>query len=186
MSSKKLPHVSNLSSRRNFLGAVAGVAISAPLSIGQARADGPFSNGFPFEIQRTEAEWRAMFSELEYSILREGGTEKRHSSELRNETRPGLYYCKGSDLAVYTHAQKVQLDIGWVFFRHSIPDTVMLGIDGPPPELDEAGMVRDNSGAVMEVHCRRTGSHLGHIVSIEGEVIHCINGIALEFVPDQA
>lgn len=170
-------------SRRQFIGsstaAVAGIAAAS-----RARADGPFSDGFPFEIRRPEAEWREILTDQEYRILREGGTEARFTSDLADETRPGLYYCKGSDLAIYSHLYKVQLPFGWVFFRHAIPDTVMLGIDGPPPELNEAGMLQEAATATVEVHCRRTGSHLGHMVCIDGEIIHCINGTALEFVPE--
>ncbi|MEO0945078.1 MAG: peptide-methionine (R)-S-oxide reductase [Pseudomonadota bacterium] len=172
-------------SRRKFI-AGSTVAVAGLASAPAVRADGPFSKDFPFEIQRTKDEWRALLTDEEYNVLREGWTEPRHSSELINETRPGLYHCKGSDLAVYSHVNKVQLDIGWVFFRHSIPDSVMLGIDGPPPELNDAGMLRQDDESLVEVHCRRSGSHLGHMVVIKGEILHCINGIALEFVPDAA
>lgn len=172
-------------SRRQFI-AGSTVAAAGLASAPAARADGPFSVDFPFEIQRTREEWRALLTDEEYNVLREGWTEPRHSSELVNETRPGTYHCKGSGLAVYSHVNKVQLDIGWVFFRHSIPDAVLLGIDGPPPELNDAGMLRQDEDSIVEVHCRMSGSHLGHIVVIDGELIHCINGVALEFVPEAA
>jgi peptide-methionine (R)-S-oxide reductase len=78
---------------------------------------------------------------------------------------------------------KIELEMGWVFFRHSRKDTVMTDLD-----LGE-GMVGDpfaEMSAAMEVHCRRCGSHLGHIVAlpdVPDRPIHCINGFALRFVP---
>ena len=44
-------------------------------------------------------------------------------------------------------------------------------------------------GAAMEAHCRRCGSHLGHIVAlpeVPGVPIHCINGAALRFEAAEA
>jgi len=40
------------------------------------------SDGFDYEIQRSDAEWRAMLSEHEYHILRGGGTEPPKSSVM--------------------------------------------------------------------------------------------------------
>jgi len=34
---------------------------------------------------------------------------------------------------------------------------------------------------MIEVHCRRCGSHLGHILLVDDEVLHCINGRSLTF-----
>ena len=39
-------------------------------------------------------------------------------------------------------------------------------------------------GKVMiEAHCRRCGSHLGHILTVDGKLVHCINGASLAFTP---
>jgi peptide-methionine (R)-S-oxide reductase len=40
----------------------------------------------------------------------------------------------------------------------------------------------EGPGAMVEVHCRRCASHLGHIVLAEGKLVHCINGTALTFI----
>jgi peptide-methionine (R)-S-oxide reductase len=37
--------------------------------------------------------------------------------------------------------------------------------------------------ATIEVHCRRCGSHMGHVLLVEGEILHCINGTSLVFTP---
>lgn len=123
-----------------------------------------------YEIQYSDAEWQSRLTPLEYRILRQGGTENKHSSPLTRETRPGTYACRGCDLPIYDGGQKVILDIGWVFFNHSFPDTVLTGIDN----------------GNVEAHCRRCGGHFGHILYVENRILHCINGNALKFQPAPA
>ena len=134
----------------------------------------PREPNYTYEIQRTEAEWRERLSDFEYSIMREMGTEPQKSSPLWNETREGQYRCKGCDQLLYWSETKKVLDKGWTFFRHSEPDAVLTGIDA----TETFG---DNLIYMLEVHCRRCGSHLGHVVWISNEVLHCINGAALKF-----
>jgi peptide-methionine (R)-S-oxide reductase len=125
------------------------------------------ASGFRYEVRRTEAEWRAKLTEDELKILREGGTEPRNSSPLATETRNGTYACKGCDLPTYSSSQKVILPQGWVFFSHSYENAVLTGIDN----------------GQIEAHCRRCGSHLGHILYVQSMIVHCINGSALNFTP---
>jgi len=69
-----------------------------------------------------------------------------------------------------------------VFFFHAVPDAVLFGIDGKVPEY---GAMAPGT-AIAEVHCRRCGSHLGHHLKVSGEVVHCINGASVNFVPQSA
>jgi len=142
-------------------------AAPAPTAPTDVKPPATTASGFGYEIVRTEDQWRAQLSTSEYGILRDGGTEPRHSSPLTTETANGTYACKGCGLPVYSSAQKTNLNIGWVFFRHSYENSTLTGID---------------NGAI-EAHCRRCGSHLGHILYVESEILHCINGAALEFTP---
>lgn len=137
----------------------------------------PKEPDFKYSVRKTEAEWRAKLSEVEYRVLREGKTEKKKSSPLWKEERPGAYRCKGCDLRVYSSVYKVNLNKGWVFFRQSEPDSVLLGID-----LVTGYGRREKRGTAMEVHCRRCGSHFGHILNVKNEILHCVNGAALSLV----
>ncbi len=163
-------------SRRNLLkyAAVAGAA-AVPIA-GASYADSHASAGgrtsgdeFEFEIIRTEAEWREMLTDLEYYILRDGGTETPKTSALWNNEEEGDYHCRGCGLHLYSSDFKVLLDKGWVFFTHSEPNSVLTGID------------QVGSTQVIESHCRRCGSHLGHILIVEEQILHCINGTSLVF-----
>lgn len=164
--------------RRAFLGATATAALTVGgPGIRIAKADDA-GQEMTFEVTRTDDEWRAMLTDDEFNILRKGSTELPHTSPLVSETREGIYCCKGCDLTAYASTWKVPLDIGWVFFSHSQPRATLTSIDGEPP----SGMGDDDGpGAMIEVHCRRCASHLGHIVVAQGQLVHCINGSALNF-----
>ncbi|NNE87524.1 MAG: peptide-methionine (R)-S-oxide reductase [Silicimonas sp.] len=170
--------------RRGFISAsVASVAVASQ-NRPAVGADGQDAYFYP--VMRTDAEWRERLDEIEHYVLRTGGTEAPRSSKLWNNTQAGTYCCRGCDLTVYRSLQKIELTKGWAFFRHSLKDTVMTDLD-----LGQ-GMAGDpfaEMQAAMEVHCRRCGSHLGHIVAlpeVKDRPIHCINGFALSFQPQSA
>lgn len=172
--------------RRAFLGSAAVAALGAAQFTRPAEAQAIInSDDYTYAVQRTEEEWRAMLSDEEYRILREVGTEPRFSSDLWEEESDGTYFCKGCDLAIYDNTYKEKLFIGWLFFDHSFVNTTLTGIDILPAEYGGTEEMA-TAPALMEAHCRNCGSHLGHILTVEGKTRHCINGIALNFVPDAA
>ncbi|MEM0938064.1 MAG: peptide-methionine (R)-S-oxide reductase [Pseudomonadota bacterium] len=138
---------------------------------------------FSYEIQRSEEEWRALLSKEEYTVMRDRWTELPRSSDLWDDYREGQFSCRGCGLHVYSSDWRVPLDKGWVFFAHAEPMTVMTDIDGPQASY---GMDPNGPGNMIEVHCRRCGSHLGHILIVDGKLVHCINGASLVFHPSQA
>lgn len=161
--------------RRALMGS-AGLAALAPLTAGAQRHIQ--SDDYDYEVQRTEDEWRAMLTEDEYTILRRGSTELPNTSPLAEETRDGMYHCKGCDLPVFGANWKEPIDKGWVFFKHAEPNAILTGIDGA---VREYGMA-EGSTTLMEIHCRRCGSHLGHYLFVAMQNVHCINGTALNFI----
>ena len=151
--------------RRTFLTAAAAVAALRP-----ARAvEGPF------EVTRTEAEWRAMLTPEEFAVMREEATERAFTSPLNDEKRPGLYHCRGCDLPLYDAAAKFDSGTGWPSFTEALPRAIATKED-----RSLLFFVR------TECHCRRCGSHLGHIFD-DGPaptgLRHCINGVSLTFRP---
>ena len=127
-----------------------------------------------FEVTRTDAEWRAMLTDLQYKVMRLEGTEPAGSSPLDKNYAPGTYHCRGCDLPVYPSSTKYDSKTGWPSFWDSLPGAV-----GTKPD-------RKLLRVRTEVHCRRCGSHLGHIFD-DGPAPtgkrHCLNGVSLVFKP---
>lgn len=127
-----------------------------------------------FEITRTDAAWRAMLTDLQYRVMREEGTERAGSSALDSNYAPGTYICRGCNLPLYASEAKYDSGTGWPSFFESLPNAV-----GTKPD-------RRLLYLRTEVHCRRCGSHLGHIFDDGPRPTgkrHCLNGVSLRFVP---
>jgi peptide-methionine (R)-S-oxide reductase len=127
-----------------------------------------------FEVVKTEAEWRAMLNDAQYAVLREEDTERPGTSPLLDEHRKGVFHCAGCDLAVYPSETKFESGTGWPSFWDSLPGAI--------------GTKEDNSlfATRTEVHCRRCGGHFGHIFDDGPPPTgkrHCLNGLALTFMP---
>ena len=152
--------------RRNFLtGAAAALGLAS-----QGRA----ASG-RFEITRTEAEWKAMLSDTEYRVMRKEATERPFTSPLNEEKRAGTFLCRGCALPLYSSEHKFDSGTGWPSFWQ-------------PVSADAIGTRADRSLFMLrtECHCRRCGSHLGHIFDDGPPPTgqrHCINGVSLEFRP---
>ena len=127
-----------------------------------------------FEIEKTDAEWRAQLTPQQYEILRKEGTERPWSSPLLKEHRKGIFACAGCDLPLFSSDTKFESGTGWPSFYQPLENAVGTTSDR------SFGMVR------TEVHCRRCGGHLGHVFD-DGPpptgLRHCMNGLALAFVP---
>lgn len=165
---------SNAHTRRSFLiaSAVGTASVGLP-AVAQSKSMS--KDTFTYEVTRTEAEWRAMLSEEEYKILRDGGTEWPATGTLWNDYTEGEFHCRGCDLNVYSSEHRAMVDKGWVFFYHGVRDAVLMDIDlGSEQTMDP-----EDDRTLIETHCRRCGSHLGHIVYVEDKLVHCINATSL-------
>jgi peptide-methionine (R)-S-oxide reductase len=123
----------------------------------------------------TDAQWKARLTPEQFDILRRQGTEEPFSSPLDHETRAGMYYCAGCDLALYSSKTKFDSGTGWPSFWKPLPNAVLTAKDDSLP-----GEERN------EVHCRRCAGHLGHVFD-DGPpptgLRYCMDGVALKFRP---
>ncbi|SDY79440.1 peptide-methionine (R)-S-oxide reductase [Jannaschia faecimaris] len=193
--------------RRAILTTLPGV-LGATAVAPQAFAATNGVDAFTFEVTRTEAEWRAMLTDDEYLVLRDGATEAPRSDPKWDSSEAGIYRCKGCDLPTFDARHKVVLDKGWLFFRLAETDSVLTSIDravydqfaarsgdaspmmGPDLPEEQAFSAEEqellDSLLAIEVHCRRCASHLGHHLLVDRKMLYCINGISLNFAPEAA
>ncbi len=162
--------------RRTLLLGAAGTAVAAAGSaatwnwriVTDARAEG-------FEIVKSDEEWRRILSEAQYRVLREEDTERPFTSDLLHEKRAGTFTCAGCDLPLFSSETKYESGTGWPSFWEPLPDAVATRTDY------KLFLAR------TEVHCRRCGGHLGHVFDDGPPPTgkrYCMNGVALNFVPD--
>ncbi|MGB5904437.1 MAG: peptide-methionine (R)-S-oxide reductase MsrB [Xanthobacteraceae bacterium] len=157
--------------RRILLASVAGLTGFAALKMLRVS---PATAGEKFEVEKTEAEWRAQLTPAQYHILREEGTEPPWSSPLLKEHRKGTFACAGCDLPLYASETKFESGTGWPSFYQPLENAV------GKREDRTFGMAR------IAIHCRRCGGHLGHVFDDGPKptgLRYCMDGLALVFHP---
>ncbi len=126
-----------------------------------------------FEVTRSDEDWRSRLTPLQYKVMRHEDTERAGSSPLDKNYAAGIYICRGCDLPLYPSKTKFDSGTGWPSFWKPLNGAV--------------GTKPDNTlfSKRTEVHCRRCGSHLGHIFD-DGPAPtgkrHCLNGVSLKFI----
>lgn len=159
--------------RRNLFLTGAGAVAASAVGLSMFRF-GATSAKTSFEVSMTDAQWKAKLGDGPYRVLRHEATEPPFTSPLLEEKRDGLYHCAGCDLAVYSSQTKYDSGTGWPSFTASLADAVRT-------KTDYALLIPRT-----EVHCRRCGGHFGHIFDDGPPPTgkrHCLNGLALTFVP---
>ena len=124
-----------------------------------------------YDVQKTDEQWRAELSPLEYAVLREAGTERAFAGRLTDTETVGVYRCKACDAKLFESETKFHSGCGWPSFYQAVPDTVI------EREDTSHGMRR------VEVLCKACGSHLGHVFpdgygTPTGDR-YCINSVSL-------
>jgi peptide-methionine (R)-S-oxide reductase len=154
-------------SRRDIMRALllgtAGAALGVPPAFAKT-----------FEVHRTDAEWRGILSPAAYHVLREQGTEAPFTSPLLNEHHKGTFACAGCALPLFASSTKFDSGTGWPSFWAPLPHAIETSVD------------KSWLQTRTEVHCRRCGSHLGHVFDDGPKptgLRYCMDGVALAFKP---
>jgi len=128
------------------------------------------------KVQRSDAEWRAMLTPMQYRVARQQGTEPSFSNGFWDHHEDGVYFSVGSDTPLFDSRDKFESGTGWPSFTRPIEPAFV----GEHPDVSY-GMTR------TEVHCSIDGAHLGHVFPdgprARGGLRYCINSASLRFMP---
>ena len=129
-----------------------------------------------YKVTKTDQEWKQQLTSMEYYVLRKAGTERAFTSPLNKNYKPGVYVCAACQTPLYKSEHKFDSGTGWPSFDRAIANSVELDVDY------KIGYAR------TALKCATCGGHLGHSfpdgpIDTTGER-HCINGVALNFIPE--
>lgn len=128
-----------------------------------------------FKVSKTEAEWQKILSPEAFYVLRKAGTENSFSSDLLQNKEKGVYVCAGCGTELFKSEHKFVSGTGWPSFDREIKGNIAYDVDY------KIGYKR------TEEHCATCGGHLGHVFDDGPRATtglrHCVNGVALNFVP---
>ncbi len=128
------------------------------------------------KVKKSDAEWREQLSDLAFKVTRKHGTERAFTHESF-PAGPGSFNCVCCGARLFDKAHKFDSGTGWPSF-YRVKDADMVG-----ESVDNSWFMRRT-----EVHCNRCDAHLGHVFP-DGPhptgLRYCINGVALQFEPDE-
>ncbi|MBD1844463.1 peptide-methionine (R)-S-oxide reductase MsrB [Cyanobacteria bacterium FACHB-63] len=128
-----------------------------------------------FEINKTEEEWKASLTPDQFRVLRKHGTERAGTSPLDKEYGKGTFSCAGCGTPLFSSETKFNSGTGWPSFYAPLENAIDITVD------------RSFFMTRVEVHCAKCGGHLGHVFEDGPRPTgqrYCMNGVALEFVPE--
>jgi len=127
------------------------------------------------KVDKTEEEWRAQLSPMQYHVLREKGTERPFTGAYWDKKDVGSYLCAGCSTLLFTSKTKYDSGCGWPsFYEAHDNEQVLMRPD------NSLGMRR------VEIVCAKCEGHLGHVFEDGPQptgLRYCVNSESMIFIP---